>query len=122
MAQEPLAKKGNFSTSTTSSPRRDARTNSSGCSRSSTIRRATRCTSPQPSVKDGVPCRDTENSAALLPDRRVGRHRRARPYPKDLAEEIKPAFVGLIEGRKFVLKYVEVVSSTPEEILNAAQE
>ena len=37
-----------------------------------------------------------------------------------LAEEIRPAFVGLIEGRKFVPKYVEVVSSTPDEILNAA--
>ncbi len=33
----------------------------------------------------------------------------------------QPAFVGLIEGRKFVPKYVEVVSSTPEDILNAAQ-
>ena len=36
------------------------------------------------------------------------------------AEEIKPAFVGLIEGKKFVPKYVEIVSSTPEHILNKA--
>ena len=34
--------------------------------------------------------------------------------------EMKPAFVGLIEGGKFVPAYGRVVSSTPEDILNAA--
>jgi len=37
---------------------------------------------------------------------------------KILANEIKPEFFKYIEGGKFVPKYVEVVSSTPEEILN----
>jgi hypothetical protein len=72
-------------------------------------------------VKDGVLCRDTENPQRFFLIAEwadIVEHARIR---KILAEEIKPAFVGLIEGRKFVPKYVEVVSSTPEEILNAAQ-
>ncbi|MEA2979055.1 MAG: hypothetical protein QOF09_878, partial [Alphaproteobacteria bacterium] len=39
---------------------------------------------------------------------------------KILAEVIKPEFVKYIEGGKFIPKYVEVVSSTPEEILQRA--
>ena len=39
---------------------------------------------------------------------------------KILANEIKPEFIKYIEGHKFVPKYVEVVSSTPDEILKKA--
>ena len=72
-------------------------------------------------VKDGVLCRDTENPSRffLIAEwRDIEEHARIR---KILAEEIRPAFVGLIEGRKFVPKYVEVVSSTPDDVLKAAQ-
>lgn len=71
-------------------------------------------------VKDGVLCRDTENPShffLIAEWRDIKEHARIR---KILADEIKPAFVGLIEGRKFIPKYVEVVSSTPDEILEAA--
>ncbi|HVM78406.1 MAG TPA: hypothetical protein VMU06_05275 [Stellaceae bacterium] len=71
-------------------------------------------------VKDGVLCRDVAD-----PDhfylvgewKDIEVHARIR---KILAEEIKPAFVGLIEGGKFVPKYAEIVSSTPQHILNEA--
>jgi hypothetical protein len=39
---------------------------------------------------------------------------------KVLANEIKPEFIKYIEGGTFVPKYVEVVLSTPDEILNKA--
>src|SRR5262249_1347016 len=39
---------------------------------------------------------------------------------KVLANEIKPEFIKYIEGGTFIPKYVEVVSSTPDEILNRA--
>src|SRR5262249_26716191 len=71
-------------------------------------------------VKDGVLCRDVKD-----PDHfwLVGEwsdievHARIR---KVLAEELKPAFVGLIEGGKFVPNYAEIVSSTPQHILDSA--
>ncbi|WP_149537317.1 antibiotic biosynthesis monooxygenase family protein [Siccirubricoccus phaeus] len=73
-------------------------------------------------VKDGVLCRDTtdpqrffliaewasiEKHAAILP----------------ILKEMKPAFIQHIEGgpAAFKPKYVEVVSSTPDEILKKAQ-
>ena len=71
-------------------------------------------------VKDGVLCRDTEDPGRFF---LIGEwadiveHAKIR---KILAEELKPAFVGLIEGRKFVPRYVEVVCSTPDHILNKA--
>ena len=71
-------------------------------------------------VKDGVLCRDTEDPQRffLIAEwSSIEEHARIR---KILATEIKPEFVKFIEGGKFIPKYVEVVSSTPEEILNAA--
>lgn len=73
-------------------------------------------------VKDGVLCRDTENPQRFFLIAEwsdIVEHARIR---KILAEEIRPSFVGLIEGRTFVPKYVEVVSSTPDHILSAAQQ
>ena len=73
-------------------------------------------------VKDGVLCRDTEDPQRFFLIAEwadIEEHARIR---RILANEIKPEFIRLIEGGKFVPKYVEVVSSTPEEILNKAAE
>jgi hypothetical protein len=69
-------------------------------------------------VKDGVLCRDVND-----PDHfylvgewsDIAVHARIR---KILAEELKPAFVGLIEGGRFVPTYAEIVSSTPQTVLD----
>jgi hypothetical protein len=71
-------------------------------------------------VKDGVLCRDTEDPSRFFLIAEwadIEEHARIR---KILANEIKPAFIKLIEGGKFVPKYVKVVSSTPEEVLKRA--
>lgn len=71
-------------------------------------------------VKDGVLCRDTTDPQRFFLIAEwsdIAEHARIR---KILADEIKPAFIGLIEGRQFTPRYIEVVLSTPDEILNAA--
>ena len=71
-------------------------------------------------VKDGVLCRDTEDPQRFFLIAEwadIEEHAKIR---KILAEKIKPEFVKYIEGGKFIPKYVEVVSSTPDEILNKA--
>jgi heme-degrading monooxygenase HmoA len=71
-------------------------------------------------VKDGVLCRDTEDPQRFFLIAEwadIEEHARIR---KILANEIKPEFIKYIEGGKFIPKYVEVVSSTPDEILNKA--
>jgi hypothetical protein len=71
-------------------------------------------------VKDGVLCRDTEDPQRFFLIAEwadIDEHARIR---KILANEIKPEFIKYIEGGRFVPKYVEVVSSTPDEILNKA--
>src|SRR5262249_28879130 len=71
-------------------------------------------------VKDGVLCRDTEDPQRFFLIAEwsdIEEHARIR---KILANEIKPEFIKHIEGGKFVPKYVEVVSSTPDEILQKA--
>ena len=71
-------------------------------------------------VKDGVLCRDVNDPDHFY---LVGEwadievHAKIR---KILANELKPEFIKYIEGGKFIPKYVEVVSSTPEEILQKA--
>ncbi len=37
-----------------------------------------------------------------------------------LSLDMKPAFVGLVEGGKFVPAYAKVVSSTPQDVLDKA--
>ena len=69
-------------------------------------------------VKDGVLCRDVKDPdhfwlIAEWSDIEV--HARIR---RILAEQIKPAFVGLIEGKGFVPAYAEIVSSTPQHLLD----
>ncbi|HLI14140.1 MAG TPA: hypothetical protein VKY65_21310 [Alphaproteobacteria bacterium] len=71
-------------------------------------------------VKDGVLCRDVADADHfwLIGEwRDIEVHAKIR---KILAEEMKPAFVTLIEGRKFVPSYAKIVSSTPQEVLNKA--
>ncbi|MDB5592096.1 hypothetical protein [Enterovirga sp.] len=71
-------------------------------------------------VKDGVLCRDAEDPTRfyLIAEwSDIEEHARIR---KILANEIKPSFIRHIVGGKFVPRYVEVVSSTPDEILNKA--
>jgi hypothetical protein len=71
-------------------------------------------------VTDGVLCRDTEDPQRFFLIAEwsdIVEHAKIR---KLLSEELKPAFVGLIEGHQFVPKYVEVVLSTPDHILEKA--
>ena len=71
-------------------------------------------------VKDGVLCRDTDDPSRFFLIAEwadIEEHARIR---KILANEIKPTFITLIEGGKFVPKYVKVVSSTPEDVLKRA--
>ena len=71
-------------------------------------------------VKDGVLCRDTEDPQRFFLIAEwsdIEEHAKIR---KILAEELKPAFVGLIEGGKFVPTYAEIVSSTPQHLLDKA--
>lgn len=71
-------------------------------------------------VKDGVLCRDTEDPLRFFLIAEwsdIEEHARIR---KVLANELKPDFIKLIEGGNFVPKYVKVVSATPQEILKRA--
>jgi hypothetical protein len=71
-------------------------------------------------VKDGVLCRDTEDPQRFFLIAEwsdIEEHAKIR---RILANEIKPEFIKYIEGGKFIPKYVEVVSSTPDEILQKA--
>ena len=71
-------------------------------------------------VKDGVLCRDTEDPQRFFLIAEwsdIEEHARIR---KILATEIKPEFMKHIEGGKFTPKYVEVVLSTPDEVLQKA--
>ena len=70
-------------------------------------------------VKDGVLCRDTEDPQRFFLIAEwsdIEEHARIRK----VLVELKPEFVKYIEGGKFIPKYVEVVSSTPDEILQKA--
>lgn len=71
-------------------------------------------------VKDGVLCRDVDDPQhfwLIAEWSSVEEHSKIR---KLLAEQIKPEFVKYIEGTRFIPKYGEVVSATPEEILEKA--
>lgn len=69
-------------------------------------------------AKDGILCRDVtdpDHFYLLGEWKDIDVHAKIR---KILAEELKPEFVGLIEGKGFVPKYAEIVSSTPQHILD----
>ena len=72
-------------------------------------------------VKDGVLCRDTEDADHfyLIGEwKDIDVHREIR---RQLSEQIRPDFVALIEGGNFVPTYAEIVTETPQEILDKAQ-
>ena len=69
-------------------------------------------------IRDGVLCRDTEDPdhfylIAEWAD--IEEHKRIREF---VAREIKPAFVKLVEGGHFTPVYAQVVSSTPQDVLD----
>jgi hypothetical protein len=71
-------------------------------------------------VKDGVLCRDVADPDHfwLIGEwRDIDVHARIR---KILAEKLKPEFIRLIEGGKFVPDYARIVSSTPQAVLDKA--
>lgn len=71
-------------------------------------------------VKDGVLCRDVDDPQRffLIAEwSSIEEHARLR---KILATELKPEFIKYIEGGKFIPKYVEVISATPDEVLQKA--
>jgi hypothetical protein len=71
-------------------------------------------------VKDGVLCRDVEDPQRFFLIAEWADIEEHAEIRKILANEIKPEFIKYIEGGRFIPKYVEVVSSTPDEILKKA--
>jgi hypothetical protein len=72
-------------------------------------------------VKDGVLCRDTEDPDHFY---HVGEWSDIEVHKAIRTQLVamKPEFVSLIEGGKFVPNYAQIVSSTPQEILDKAAE
>ncbi len=71
-------------------------------------------------VKDGVLCRDTEDADHfyLIGEwRDIEIHRQIRVQMVEMA----PAFIELLDSLPFAPVYAEIVSETPQEILDAAQ-
>src|SRR6476646_1886168 len=113
MAQEPLAKRGNFLHIY------DFRVQA-GHEEEFNYSDGNPMHKSSAQVNDGVLCRDTEDPQRFFLIAEwadIEEHARIR---RILANEIKPEFIKYIEGGKFVPKYVEVVSSTPDEILQKA--
>jgi len=72
-------------------------------------------------VKDGVLCRDAgdpDHFYLIGEWSDIEEHRRIR---ERVAREIRPEFVGLIEDGRFVPTYAEIVSMTPQKVLDEAQ-
>jgi quinol monooxygenase YgiN len=72
-------------------------------------------------VKDGVLCRDTEDEDHfyLIGEwRDIDVHRAIR---ETMAERIRPGFIKLVVGGSFVPTYAEIVTETPQDILDKAQ-
>jgi len=70
-------------------------------------------------VKDGVLCRDVNDPDHFY---LLGEWKDIDVHREILAElrAMSPTFVGLIDGGRFVPTYAEVVSSTPQQILDRA--
>jgi len=72
-------------------------------------------------VKDGVLCRDAgdpDHFYLIGEWSDIEEHRRVR---ERVAREIRPEFVGLIKDGRFVPTYAEIVSMTPQKVLDEAQ-
>ena len=73
-------------------------------------------------VKDGVLCRDAgdpDHFYLIGEWTDIEEHRRIR---ERVAREIRPEFVQLIEAGGFVPTYAEIVSMTPQEVLDKSQQ
>jgi hypothetical protein len=70
-------------------------------------------------AKDGVLCRDVDDPDHfwLLGE---WKHIEVHKQIRKIAEGLHPEFVTLVEGGKFVPKYGEIVSATPQEVLDRA--
>ena len=71
-------------------------------------------------VKDGVLCRDVDDEDHFY---LIGEWRDIKIH-KEIREEMiemAPEFVKLVDSGPFVPKYAEIVTSTPQEILDKAQ-
>ncbi|MEK9685525.1 MAG: hypothetical protein VW226_13325 [Rhodospirillaceae bacterium] len=71
-------------------------------------------------VKDGVLCRDIDDADHFY---LIGEWRDVEIH-KDIRKEMikmAPEFVNLVDSGPFVPKYAEIVTSTPQDILDKAQ-
>jgi hypothetical protein len=71
-------------------------------------------------VKDGILCRDVDDPDHFYLLGEWASVTAHRDILKVLAQTVKPEFVQLIESGQFVPKYAEIVSSTPQDILDQA--
>lgn len=120
MAMEPLAKKGNFFHVY------DFRVTPGSGDRFIDLFNAFDYSDENPmhkspaQVKDGVLCRDVddEDHFYLIGEwRDIEIHRQIRQQMVGMA----PEFVKLVEGGRFVPIYAEIVTETPQDILDKAQ-
>ena len=71
-------------------------------------------------VKDGVLCRDTEDANHFYLIAEWSDIEAHRAIGKLVAATMKPEFVRLVVGGHFAPTYAEIVSSTPQELLDKA--
>jgi quinol monooxygenase YgiN len=71
-------------------------------------------------VKDGILCRDVQDPDHFYLLGEWSDIKVHADIRKTLAETLRPEFVKLIEGGKFVPLYAEIVSSTPQYLLDKA--
>lgn len=71
-------------------------------------------------VKDGILCRDVQDPDHFYLLGEWSDIKTHAAIRKTLAETLRPEFVKLIEGGKFVPVYADIVSSTPQHVLEKA--
>jgi hypothetical protein len=71
-------------------------------------------------VKDGVLCRDTNDPDHFYLIGEWSDIKIHAEIGKQIAMTMKPEFMRLVEGGKFIPTYAEIVSSTPQDILDKA--
>lgn len=71
-------------------------------------------------VKDGILCRDVQDPDHFYLLGEWSDIKVHADIRKTLAETLRPEFVKLIQGGKFVPIYAEIVSSTPQYLLDKA--
>ncbi len=71
-------------------------------------------------VKDGILCRDVQDPDHFYLLGEWADIKAHAEILKTLAAKVRPEFAKLIEGGKFVPLYAEIVSSTPQHLLEQA--